>query len=318
MSDAAGQKKSAEPPGAGWTNGDLPPAMRVVGQQNNNDQQLVRFGERRWISPLSGQGWTRIGDGHEHDAVSSSSKTIGDDQFKTVDPVAIKCLIAQLCEFFYRQGWATGTGGGCSIRVRGDGGGKGGGGGEANGEDGGGTGGAWRVFVAPSGIQKEDMIWQDIFELDMDRNVVVPPVTPGLRQSACTPLWYVVYQHRPHVTCVIHTHSMAAVQATLIDESATSLDLTHLEMLKGVGGHAYDDLLQIPIIDNRPTEDLLADQLEAAVIAYPKCNAALVRRHGTFLVVVVVAVAFLSPSAAVSSSANDPPDFLTLYIYIYR
>jgi methylthioribulose-1-phosphate dehydratase len=317
MSDAAGQKKSEEPPGAGWTNGDLSPAMRVVGQ-NKNDQQLVRFGERRWISPLS-QGWTRIGDGHEHDAVSSSSKTIGggDHQFKTVDTVAVKCLIAQLCEFFYRQGWATGTGGGCSIRVR-DG--RGGGGGEANGEANDVTGGAWRVFVAPSGIQKEDMIWQDIFELDMDRNVVVPPVTPGLRQSACTPLWYVVYQHRPHVTCVIHTHSMAAVQATLIDESATSLDLTHLEMLKGVGGHAYDDLLQIPIIDNRPTEDLLADQLEAAVIAYPKCNAALVRRHGTLLAVVaaVVVVTFLSSSSAAVSSTNDPPDFLTLYIYIYR
>jgi methylthioribulose 1-phosphate dehydratase/enolase-phosphatase E1 len=75
---------------------------------------------------------------------------------------------------------------------------------------------------------------------------------------------------------------MAAVQATLIDENAPSLDLTHLEMLKGVGGHAYDDLLQVPIIDNRPTEDLLADQLEAAVIAYPKCNAALVRRHGMY------------------------------------
>lgn len=33
----------------------------------------------------------------------------------------------------------------------------------------------WRVFVAPSGIQKEDMIGDDVFELDMDRNVVVPP-----------------------------------------------------------------------------------------------------------------------------------------------
>jgi methylthioribulose-1-phosphate dehydratase len=242
-------------PGAGWTNGDVPPAMRVL-----HNATLQRFGERRWLTGLS-QGWTRIGSGHEHDAVTSTSKNIGAVQ--SIDPVAIKCLIAQLCEFFYRQGWATGTGGGCSIRVRDD-------------------KGTWRVFVAPSGIQKEDMIWQDIFELDMDRHVTVPPITPGLRQSACTPLWYVVYKHRPNAACVIHTHSMAAVQATLINEKAASLDLTHLEMLKGVGGHAYDDLLQVPIIDNRPTEDLLADQLEAAVIAYPKCNAALVRRHGMY------------------------------------
>lgn len=53
-------------------------------------------------------------------------------------------------------------------------------------------------------------------------------------------------------------------------------------MLKGVGNHAYDDVLEVPIIDNRPSEDLLADQLRQAVRAYPKCNAVLVRRHGLY------------------------------------
>jgi methylthioribulose 1-phosphate dehydratase/enolase-phosphatase E1 len=54
-------------------------------------------------------------------------------------------------------------------------------------------------------------------------------------------------------------------------------------MLKGVGHHAYDDFLTIPIIDNRPTEDQLADQLAAAVQQYPKTNAVLVRRHGLYV-----------------------------------
>jgi methylthioribulose 1-phosphate dehydratase/enolase-phosphatase E1 len=77
---------------------------------------------------------------------------------------------------------------------------------------------------------------------------------------------------------------MNAQLATLLDpsETATSIKITHLEMLKGVGHHAYDDVLEVPIIDNRPTEDQLADQLEAAVIKYPKCNAVLVRRHGIY------------------------------------
>jgi len=56
-----------------------------------------------------------------------------------------------------------------------------------------------------------------------------------------------------------------------------------LEMLKGVGNHAYDDILEVPIIDNRPSEDLLADQLEAVLLQYPKSNAVLVRRHGLFV-----------------------------------
>lgn len=75
---------------------------------------------------------------------------------------------------------------------------------------------------------------------------------------------------------------MHAQMATLLDPTETldTLNITHLEMLKGVGGHAYDDTLEIPIIDNRPSEDLLADQLEAVIQKFPRCNAVLVRRHG--------------------------------------
>jgi methylthioribulose 1-phosphate dehydratase/enolase-phosphatase E1 len=191
---------------------------------------------------------------------------------------AVRALIAQLCETFYKAGWATGTGGGVCIRTRGN---------HANHANHGSTSSKvapWRVFVAPSGIQKEDMIGNDIFELDMDRNVVVPPKTPGLRQSACTPLWYTVFKHRPTAACVIHTHSMSAQLATLLgQQDAHVLRITHLEMLKGVGNHSYDDVLEIPIIDNRPTEDLLAAQLEAAIVKYPKTNAVLVRRHGLYV-----------------------------------
>jgi methylthioribulose 1-phosphate dehydratase / enolase-phosphatase E1 len=263
-------------PGAGWSNGAIPlPAALFPATQSGLKQRYSQ--QRRWIGLYEGSGWTRLGEGgHEHDTKTSSSANlpsslaVGDDvspeEQVEQQALAVRGLIAQLCETFYRAGWATGTGGGCSIRVRHP------------------DTGAWRVFVAPSGIQKEDMIGDDIFELNLQRDVVVAPKTMGLRQSACTPLWYVVYQHRPRATCVIHTHSMAAVQATLLDgsEQSSFLRITHLEMLKGVGNHAYDDYLDIPIIDNRPTEDLLADQLEQAVLAYPKSNAVLVRRHGLY------------------------------------
>lgn len=286
-------------PGAGWSNGDVPPQL----YPSTRDGQLALYSQqRRWIG--LNEGWSRLGDGgHEHDAVTSTSfhgkELIGNNNNNTTSndkgteevvlqqrmdeqALAVRSLIAQLCETFYKAGWATGTGGGCSIRVptpttttvaRSN---------TTNTNTPATT--AWRVFVAPSGIQKEDMIGDDIFELDMDRNVVHPPRTVGLRQSACTPLWYVVYHHRPTAACVIHTHSLNAVQATLLDpyETSTCLRLTHLEMLKGVGNHAYDDVLEVPIIDNRPTEDLLADQLAAAIVRYPQCNAVLVRRHGLY------------------------------------
>lgn len=252
-------------PGQGWSNGALAPQLFPVTQQG----RLQLYGsQRRWIGLQS--GWTRIGAGQtELDAVHSRSQGTGIlDRNDAEQAQAARSLIAQLCETFYRQGWATGTGGGVSIRV----------GGPSQNRP-------WRVFVAPSGIQKEDMIGDDVFELDMDRKVIVPPRTPNLRQSACTPLWYVVYKYRPTATCVIHTHSMHAQMATLLDptETAQTLNVTHLEMLKGVGNHAYDDVLEIPIIDNRPSEDQLATQLQAAIQAYPKSNAVLVRRHGLYV-----------------------------------
>ena len=100
-----------------------------------------------------------------------------------------------------------------------------------------------------------------------------------------TPLWFIVYRLRPKTKCVIHTHSMNAQLATLLDtsEQADELRITHLEMIKGVGGHAYDDMLTIPIIKNMPSENLLGPDLEVALKRYPKCNAVLVRRHGVYV-----------------------------------
>jgi methylthioribulose-1-phosphate dehydratase/2,3-diketo-5-methylthio-1-phosphopentane phosphatase len=265
-------------PGAGWTNGDNSHALSSSMYPYSRAGRMSIYQQRRWI-PLT-TGWTRIGQGTtEFDARHSSSQSgqqIADDG---EDPgIAVKALMAQLCQNFYQQGWATGTGGGVSIRVP-----------VAatattNNGNSPSTNTSWRVFVAPSGIQKEDMIADDIFEMDMDMNIVVPPATPNLRPSACTPLWFCVYRHRPSAQCVIHTHSMYAQLATLLDptETSKSLRITHLEMLKGVGNHAYDDVLEIPIIDNRPSEDALADQLEQALQEFPKANAVLVRRHGVY------------------------------------
>lgn len=262
-------------PGGGWSNGDIAPQLFA----NTQTGKLQLFSShRRWIGLQS--GWTRIGDGKtELDASHGTSAGTGESLANTNEEqgLAVRCLISQLCEKLYMLGWAMGTSGGVSIRIRGTD------RSDANGnnieeKD-------WRVFVTPSGIQKEDMIGDDVFELDMEGKVVVPSKTPGLRVSACTALWYVIYKHRPTATCAIHTHSMNAVQATLLDATETMdcLRLTHLEMLKGVGNHAYDDLLEIPIIDNRPTEDMLSDQMESAIKKYPKCNAVLVRRHGLFV-----------------------------------
>jgi methylthioribulose 1-phosphate dehydratase/enolase-phosphatase E1 len=77
---------------------------------------------------------------------------------------------------------------------------------------------------------------------------------------------------------------MNAQLATLLNgDDSKEFIITHFEMLKGVGNHGYEDTLVVPIIDNRPTEDLLAEQLGEAVKNYPKVNCVLVRRHGLYV-----------------------------------
>lgn len=56
----------------------------------------------------------------------------------------VKALVAQLCEKFYEHGWATGTGGGVSIRV----------GGPSEGRP-------FRVFVAPSGESNQEQSFSE-------------------------------------------------------------------------------------------------------------------------------------------------------------
>ena len=271
--DGAAKKDGEEDPGAGWTNGAVPPLFTpaITLHPHTRQGRLALYNHhRRWINFQ--KSWSRIGaDTTEHGKGDHADSSSGESVMTGClieEGKTVRALIAQLCECFYKHGWATGTGGGVSIRV---------GGPKEN--------RPYRVFVAPSGVQKEDMVGDDVFELNMDREVVVPPRTPNLRQSACTPLWYCVFKHRPSAVCVIHTHSMNAQLATLLDptEKCSVLRVTHLEMLKGVGNHSYDSILEVPIIDNRPSEDLLADQLEEVIVKYPKCNAVLVRRHGLYV-----------------------------------
>ena len=43
------------------------------------------------------------------------------------------------------------------------------------------------------------------------------------------------------------------------------LQMTHMEMIKGIKGHGYRDELVIPIIENTPYEYELTDSLSEAV-----------------------------------------------------
>jgi methylthioribulose-1-phosphate dehydratase len=167
-----------------------------------------------------------------------------------------RSLIVELCRQFYAHGWVSGTGGGISIRA-GD-----------------------RIYVAPSGVQKERLRPGDMFVVDLDGKVLEAPADPGLRVSACAPLFLHAYRLRG-AGAVIHSHSVHAMVATLVFDQV--FEVTHLEMMKGITGTMYGDRLVVPIIENTAHEHELADTMAEAMQAHPRAHAVLVRRHGVYV-----------------------------------
>ncbi len=167
-----------------------------------------------------------------------------------------RSVIVELCRHFYGLGWVSGTGGGLSLR-EGD-----------------------RVFMAPSGVQKERLREDDLFVLDLDGTVLERPDDLSLKVSACAPLFFNAFRLRD-ARAVLHSHSVNALMASLTP--GDSFRVTHLEMIKGIRGHGYHDELVVPIIDNTAHECDLEAGMAAAIEAYPDTQAVLVRRHGVYV-----------------------------------
>jgi methylthioribulose-1-phosphate dehydratase len=164
-------------------------------------------------------------------------------------------LICDLCRNFYDLGWASGTGGGVSVRV----------------ED--------KIYMAPSGVQKERLSPEDIFILNAEGDVVTAPGR-DLTVSACRPLFMHAYQLR-NAGAVLHSHSINAMLATLIFKD--NFKITGVEMMKGIQGVGVFDTHEVPIIPNTAYESQLADSLKEAILAHPKSQAVLVKGHGVYV-----------------------------------
>ncbi len=171
-------------------------------------------------------------------------------------PADPRQLIVDLCQQFYTLGWVSGTGGGVSVR-RGD-----------------------RIYMAPSGVQKERLKPADIFVLDLEGQVVSPPADPSLAVSECCPLFMNAYRLRG-AGAVIHSHSLNVMLATLL--YGEIFEVTHLEMMKGLRGVGFRDQLRVPIIENTDRESELAGAMSRTMARFPETPAVMVRRHGVYI-----------------------------------
>jgi hypothetical protein len=98
------------------------------------------------------------------------------DSLKAIPRHQYRELICELCSHFYNAGWVTGTGGSISIRY------------------------GNRIFMTPSGVQKERILPDELFMLDIAGNHLSTPAQkiPGKfpKLSDCSPLFLHAYRLR--------------------------------------------------------------------------------------------------------------------------
>lgn len=189
----------------------------------------------------------------------------GEDDAATADAAAdaaTKELLCELLRGFHARGWASGTGGGiCGPTADGN------------------------LFLAPTAVHKERVNPEDLFVVSpADGRVLVEPVTPGLRPSECNAIFCLAARERD-ARSVAHSHGLASVLAADLAGGADHLEISGLEMLKGIRGLSNRDLHLVPVVDNTPREPELVSQIQAVLHdeRFRGTFAILVRNHGAYI-----------------------------------
>jgi methylthioribulose-1-phosphate dehydratase len=167
-----------------------------------------------------------------------------------------RSIVVELCQRLFASGWAPGTGGGASVRHEG------------------------RIYVAPSGRRKERPTIDDVYELDLDGNVVQTPEGAEVPFGSWAPLFMSAYRLRS-AGAVIYSQSTHAVLAGLAFER--EWQVTQVEAMKSLRSVGYHDVHAVPIVENVADPAALADAMADALLTHPASHALLIRRSGVYV-----------------------------------
>ncbi|MEV4315986.1 methylthioribulose 1-phosphate dehydratase [Actinocrispum sp. NPDC049592] len=163
-------------------------------------------------------------------------------------------LLAAEAARYTAMGWMRGTSGNLSLRLQDD---------------------PLRLAVTASGLDKGELTAEDVVEIDaagasVRPDAKVPSAEAGLhgRIAAVS-----------GAGAVIHVHVLAPVLAA--ERWPGGVGLRDLEMLKGFGRSAHDDLVTIPVVPNSQDMVTLGDAFEAGF--RHDTPALIVARHGLYV-----------------------------------
>jgi methylthioribulose-1-phosphate dehydratase len=161
-------------------------------------------------------------------------------------------LLASESARYTALGWMRGTSGNLSVRL-GD--------------------SPLRLAITASGLDKGTLSAADVVEIDASGSALspgVPSAEAGLHGRIASV---------SGAGAVVHVHVLAPVLAA--ERWPGGVQLRDLEMLKGFGRQAHDDLVTIPVVANSQDMTALGDAFEAGFRA--DTPALIVARHGLYV-----------------------------------
>ncbi len=124
------------------------------------------------------------------------------------------------------------------------------------------------IVITPTGVDREKLTLDDMIVMDMDANVVENQT--GLRPTSEALMHLKIYETRPDVTAVAHTHSMYATVFAILNKPIPAIiyELMHLNCTKA----------RIPVAPyGRPGTSALA---ESIVEPMKEADGVLLKGHG--------------------------------------
>ena len=135
-----------------------------------------------------------------------------------------------------------------------------------------------RIAITVSGRHKGRLSAKDVMVVDERGSP-----QDDQRPSAETALHTLLYQLYPHVTGVLHVHSVAGTTLTRHPGTAGEILLQGYEMLKAFPGvSTHETALRIPVFENSQDIPMLAESVARRLCEQPAVSAYLIRGHGAY------------------------------------
>jgi len=159
-------------------------------------------------------------------------------------------------QFLYARGWSPATSSNYSSRVD------------------------WEhIAITVSGKHKGQLTPADVMIVDLKGK----PVASNLRSSAETLLHTVIYEEKPEVGAVLHTHSVSATVVSRWYKDQNALEFEGYELQKAFTGvDTHEGKLNIPIFENTQDINALSETTRTLFQEQPGCPAYLIRGHGLY------------------------------------